>query len=326
MIRLFTKNATGVAPDGRWYAGDVNALQDAVAAINDLTQTLGVGTIQLGETGLQFIRYGPGEARITGDVRMDGIVRALGGLYGGSFTTAQRDAIAAGRRPYGLVVLNSTTNRYEWNSGSDAVPNWIPLSPQVFEIPIGMSMEWSWAAGSFPGNTALEYGQALLKATFPTLDAIASAAGYIYGSDATHFNLPDKRGRVSAGKDDMGGTAANRITAAISGTAGTVLGAVIGNEGVSLTTGQMPAHNHGLSGTLSFSDPTHIHGTNDGVTGAGAGSADSLMGSGSGNNTTPSATGITIGLGSLATTNTGSGSAHLNVQPTVIVNRFMRLA
>lgn len=128
MIRLFTKNATGVAPDGRWYPGDINALQDAVAAINDLTQTLGVGTIQLGETGLQFLRYGAGEARLTGDIRMDGIVRSLGGELAGAFTTTQRDAIAAGRRPYGLKILNTTTNRYEWNSGTDAAPVWISLS------------------------------------------------------------------------------------------------------------------------------------------------------------------------------------------------------
>lgn len=131
MIRLFTKNATGVAPDGRWYAGDVNALQDAAAAINDLTQTLGVGTIQLGETGLQFIRFGAGEARISGALRTDGIIRALGGLFAATYTTTARDAIPAGFRPYGLVITNTTTNRLEWNKGTDAVPNWQPLNPPL---------------------------------------------------------------------------------------------------------------------------------------------------------------------------------------------------
>jgi hypothetical protein len=133
MIRLFTKNATGLATDGRWYPGDINAIQDAVAAINDLTQALGVGSIALGESGLQFVRYGAGEARITGDVRMDGIVRALGGLYGGAFTTTQRDAIAAGRRPYGLIITNTVTNQVEWNKGTDAVPNWQPVSPPLVD-------------------------------------------------------------------------------------------------------------------------------------------------------------------------------------------------
>lgn len=134
MFRLFTKNATGVAPDGRWYAGDINAIQDAVAAINDLTQALGVGTISLGESGLQFVRYGAGEARLTGAMRTDGILRALGGLYAGAFTTAQRDAIAVGFRPYGLVILNTTTNRYEWNLGTDAVPDWQPINGLVNNV------------------------------------------------------------------------------------------------------------------------------------------------------------------------------------------------
>lgn len=131
MIRLFTKNATGVAPDGRWFAGDVNALEDAVAAINDLTQVLGLGTLQIGETGLQFLRYGAGEARLTGAMRTDGILRALGGLFAGTFTTAARDAIPAGFRPYGLVIVNTTTNQYEWNKGTDAAPNWQPISPPI---------------------------------------------------------------------------------------------------------------------------------------------------------------------------------------------------
>lgn len=124
MIRLYTKNSTGIAPDGRWYAGDINALQDAVAAQSDLTQVVGLGTVQIGETGLTIFRYGTGEARLTGALRTDGILRGLGGELAGTFTTTARDSIALGSRPYGLKILNTTTNRYEWNSGSDAAPTW----------------------------------------------------------------------------------------------------------------------------------------------------------------------------------------------------------
>lgn len=129
MNRIFTKNATGVAPDGRWYAGDVNALQDAAAAQTDLTQTIALGTIEIGESGLQIVRYGSLEARLTGALRTDGILRALGGLYAGAFTTTQRDAIASGLAPYGLVITNTTTNRLEWNAGTDAARNWQPVGP-----------------------------------------------------------------------------------------------------------------------------------------------------------------------------------------------------
>ena len=125
MIRLFTKNATGVAPDGRWFAGDINALQDAVAAALDLAQTIGTGVLQIGETGLQLLRYGVGEARLTGALRTDGIVRALGGLYAGAFTTTQRDALVL--PPYGLVITNTTVNRLQWNAGTPGTPVWQDL-------------------------------------------------------------------------------------------------------------------------------------------------------------------------------------------------------
>jgi hypothetical protein len=127
MQRLYSKDATGVAPNGRWYAGDVNALQDAVAALSDFTQFLDLGGIRIGESGLQLLRYGPSEARLAGAMRIDGIVRALGGFYAGAFTTVQRDAIAPGFRPYGLVILNTTVNHFEWNAGTDAAPNWKSL-------------------------------------------------------------------------------------------------------------------------------------------------------------------------------------------------------
>lgn len=129
MIRLFTKNATGVAPDGKWYAGDVNAIMDAVAALNDLTQALGLQSLAIGEPGLQLLRYSPGEARLSGALRVDKILRGLGGLYAGAFTAVQRDAIPLGSRPYGLIITNSDANRLEWNAGSDSVPSWQPLAP-----------------------------------------------------------------------------------------------------------------------------------------------------------------------------------------------------
>lgn len=127
MIRLFTKNSTGIAPDGRWFAGDVNALQDAVAAILDYTQTIGTGALAVGESGLQLLRFGAGEARLTGHLRADGILRGLSGIVPGAYTTTTRNAIAAGQRPYGMAVLNTTTNQWEWNNGTDPSPTWVPM-------------------------------------------------------------------------------------------------------------------------------------------------------------------------------------------------------
>lgn len=135
LTRVKTFVATGLATAGRLYAGDLNAIQDAVAAQSDFSQRVDVGTLGVGETALAVIRYGPGEARITGAVRLDGILRAMGGLWGAQFTTAARDAIATGVNltPYGLIIFNTTTNRYEWNKGNDTTRNWQPLSGTIVE-------------------------------------------------------------------------------------------------------------------------------------------------------------------------------------------------
>src|SRR5499427_2749998 len=129
----------------------------------------------------------------------------------------------------------------------------------IMSIPVGASFEWDYGAAQIPAWALLQYGQAVSRTTYAALAALASAASYPHGSGdgSTTFNIADKRGRVAAGKDDMGGTAANRITAAISGTAGTVLGAAVGTEGVTLATAQIPSHSHtGATGTFS-ADHSH---------------------------------------------------------------------
>lgn len=136
MDRLKTYVADGSVPNGRLYVGDMNALQDAVAAIDNLTQTIALAVLEIGATDLQILRYGAGvtqtsEARLTGDMRVDGILRGLSGLIAGAFTTTARNAIASGHAPYGIVILNTTTNRYEYNAGTDGSRNWLPLAGSV---------------------------------------------------------------------------------------------------------------------------------------------------------------------------------------------------
>src|SRR5687768_4957905 len=114
--------ATGIAPNGRLYAGDLLAMQDDWADLANFAQTVDLGSLRIGEAGLQLVRYGALEARVTGALRADGIIRGLGGLFAGTFTTAQRDAIGAGFRPYGLQIFNIDKNQVEINLGSDAVP------------------------------------------------------------------------------------------------------------------------------------------------------------------------------------------------------------
>lgn len=222
---------------------------------------------------------------------------------------------------------------------------WITLYPQVgTSVPIGGSLSWDYAAAGIPSWSLLQYGQAISRATYVALNALASAASYPHGNGdgSTTFNLADKRGRVDAGKDDMGGSTAGRITAAISGTAGTVLGATVGNEGVTLSTGQIPSHNHTITGAPSVGTlalPDHIHHVSiDDSSIVGTGGGPHWIDPQGTPDVTDPGTGVTIGnptthpaidgapaVGSLATGNTGSGGAHLNTQPTIIVNRIVRV-
>lgn len=156
------------------------------------------------------------------------------------------------------------------------------------------------------------YGQTLNVADYPLL---ASRIGTTYGGNGiTTFRLPDRRGRVGAGVDNMGGVSANRLTGQAGGLNGDVLGATGGAETHALTTGQMPQHNHTGSITIN-SGGGHKHTVPRGGTGGGdfvqtgttatSGSVDT------------STDGAHVHTGSVTINNNGSGQAHNNVQPTI---------
>jgi microcystin-dependent protein len=69
--------------------------------------------------------------------------------------------------------------------------------------------------------------------------------------------LPDWRGRVVAGLDDMGNSAAGRLTSAIFGTDPTVLGNAGGVQKIVLTKAQLPTD--APTGTITITDPGHNH-------------------------------------------------------------------
>ncbi|MGU3493369.1 tail fiber protein [Xanthobacteraceae bacterium A53D] len=110
--------------------------------------------------------------------------------------------------------------------------------------PIGSIIDY--AGATAPARYMFCNGQALSRTDYATLFAVLGTA-FGAGNGSTTFNLPDFRGRVSAGKDNMGGTTAGRLTAAGSGITGTTLGAAGGSQTHTLTTAQLAAHNHTAS-------------------------------------------------------------------------------
>ena len=123
MSRVKTFDSTGIAPNGRLYAGDLNAIQDQYADIVNFAQTHGVSVLQIGDTAIQLLKFSANNARLTS------VLRADGEILPGTFTTPQRNAFAAGSRPPGLIIYNSDTKCLEINLGSDATPKWFPSGP-----------------------------------------------------------------------------------------------------------------------------------------------------------------------------------------------------
>ena len=143
----------------------------------------------------------------------------------------------------------------------------------------------------------------------------ASAAAD-YSANKT-IALPDFRGRVPGGLDDMGNTAAGRLTATYFGSVATVLGVANGSESHALTTAELAAHNHGIT------DPGHSHPQANAPAGGQPGGFLQQNTSGVLANvvptpTFPNTTGITIN-------SAGSGNAHANVQPTILVTYYVKL-
>ena len=272
--------------------------------------------------------------------------------------------------PYGAVYNNAAA---EWilqgfyGAGDYSIP-----------LAAGMAFFGTSAPNS---KFAFPFGQALSRTTYAALHALFASAGYPYGSGdgSTTFNLPDLRGRGLFGKDDMGGSAANRITAGGSGITGTALGAAGGAETHTLTAAQLASHTHAnvlndlghthngttggasadhthtFSGTTSTESADHTHqssinsGSSNASTGAGlgvymtsAGSPNPLTSGGVSANHTHTYSGTTSGISadhthnfstgsnttvpmSLTNAAAGSGNAHNNMPPTMMVNFILRV-
>ena len=145
-----------------------------------------------------------------------------------------------------------------------------------------------------PTDWLLCFGQAISRTTYATLFAVVSTT-YGVGNGTTTFNLPDLRGRIPGGKDDMGGTAASRLTTAGSGVNGVSLGAAGGAQTHTLLDTQMPAHSH-----------QYVGGSNA----AGSGTAG--------------AAGQSANAYYMNTLATGGSQAHNNTQPTIVLNYIIK--
>jgi microcystin-dependent protein len=168
----------------------------------------------------------------------------------------------------------------------------------------------------------LPFGQAISRTTYANLFNNVLSTFYGTGDGSTTFNLPDLCGRVLAAADNMGGSAAGRLTS-VSGMGTGALTQTGGGETQTLTLSQIPG---GITSTGSntitviSTSPANIlssSGPNDNWTSIGGTSTWSPHVRGS---VTSSGTN-TIN----ATSNNTGGGAHPIVQPTIVCNYILRI-
>ena len=150
------------------------------------------------------------------------------------------------------------------------------LFDAIAKIPTGMITPFG--GSSAPTHWLLCDGTEYVIGTYPELYAVIGSS---FGTaTAGYFRTPDLRGRMPLGKDNMGGTSANRVTA----TAADNVGGFGGDESKVIPVTNLPDHEHDLQGAagaqyyavrdvpgIGAGEVTAI--TYDAPTGSGQGSA-----------------------------------------------------
>jgi microcystin-dependent protein len=236
----------------------------------------------------------------------------------------------------GTTTINDTLMAYQVHQAYATSP----LSFALL-VPTGCIMQF--AGSSIPNGWLACNGSAVNRSTYITLFGVIGTT-YGVGDGSTTFNLPDLKGRVPLGVGQGSGLT-DRVLAVTGGT-----------ETHTLTTAEMPIHNHTASDsghthsgttntdgshTHTITDPGHSHNIGTETVESGAGSVVANNDQGNTQSpypTTTSSTGITInnsdththafttntGTASITIGNTGSGNAHNNMQPFIVLNFIIK--
>lgn len=216
----------------------------------------------------------------------------------------------------------------------------LATSLQNYLVPVGSV--FSYAGSSAPSQYLLCDGSEVSETTYAALFA-ALGTQFNNGSETSgYFRIPDLRGRVVAGIDNMGGSAASRLTSGGSGVTGTTRGAVGGTETHTLNSAQsgMPGHTVNADGghthTVGTDTPDHSHAipgggalvqTYNAEASANIDSAPQYGGyglAGLGGATARHSHSVTGGSHVHSVNAANASSAHQNTQPTMVLNYIIR--
>lgn len=193
--------------------------------------------------------------------------------------------------------------------------------------PVGSGMDFF--GTELPDGWLWQDGSEVSREEYANLFAVIGTT-FGVGDGSTTFNLPDARGRVTAAADDMGGSAAGRLSLGSLGASG-------GSEGVLLTGAQSgtSAHSHTATSTpdglTAASAGNHTHSLTFDATGNGSNlELSGETGSGGTPHNTSSAGAHTHTItGNVNTTVDNSVEAdadepHPNVQPTLVCYKIIK--
>lgn len=257
---------------------------------------------------------------------------AMTDLYAMMEQSLSRDGQGGMRAPldmHGFPVVNV---------GQSSDPSSAATSSQLQSaMPLGTIVDT--ALPNAPDGWMLSFGQALSVSAYPDYTAAAyvgnalnatAGFGYRTTSQADPTNnrsptgqfivLPDFRGRIGVGRDDMGGSDSQRMS--FFGAVVKLLGGVFGAASHKLNIDEMPIHDHGgetgESGEHNhtveirgFSDSDHANNVTRGA-----------------NNTNRSGTYTTSTAPNHkhSIPQQGSGDAHPNAQPSIVINKIIKVS
>jgi microcystin-dependent protein len=292
-----------VVVGGQPLVGDVASCSFAgsitTVSLVDITDTNGNLAVLAGAP--TQVAYGPLTPGSRGNVprRTDGLTFTLGA----NTVAFNNDAGDLALRHNGTIVARVGAGGLSGLAPGSVATATLAAAVQQALNPVGLVSPF--AGSTAPTGWLLCGGQAVSRTTFT---ALFGALGTTYGAGdgTTTFNVPDLRGRVAFGLDNMGGTAANRLTTAGSGVNGVALGAGGGNQLMQQHTHSIsdPGHSHTLPANLALvaGAATAANATTSGLTALGS--------------TASATTGITL-------QNTGTGTSQ-NIPPALVLNYIIK--
>lgn len=186
----------------------------------------------------------------------------------------------------------------------------------TYNIPLGGMIDY-FGTTAPNSNFVFPSGQCINRTTY---SAFFVLVGTTYGvcDGANTFGVPDLRGRSTFGKDDMGGSAASRITAAAASCTGTTLGITCGGQTQTITTSYLPASGLSMSsGTVAITgNPLAV----------ASGSSPPTAAAGVNINVYAQSQFVTFaGTVSGTTANMGSGTGMPILPPLMVINKVLRI-